>query len=104
MKTTKSLTKSSAILKTLSTLGLIALIAGAASIPDSRADDTMETKVKNTAEDAKTNSKKKVRKGKKAVRDATGNGDVVKDAKDSINNAGDDIKGSANKLNNKAKE
>jgi polyhydroxyalkanoate synthesis regulator phasin len=68
------------------------------------AADTAETQVKNQYEDAKTGTKKGVRKMKRKVRRATGNDNVAKDAKDSLHDATDSLENTEKKLENKAKE
>jgi len=66
--------------------------------------DDAETQVKNKAEDAKTGTKKTVRKGKKQVRKATGTDTTAKDAQDTANDAKDEATGAANKMKNKANQ
>ena len=65
-----------------------------------KAEESME-KAKKTAKDtnenAKRDIKKHARKGKKHVRDATGNEDKVQDMKDEANNAADSVEAEANK-------
>jgi uncharacterized membrane protein YtjA (UPF0391 family) len=63
--------------------------------------ETAGAKVNDTANDAKTTTKKVARNTKRQVRDATGNHSATKDAKDSINNGADDVSNSAKKASNK---
>ncbi len=63
-----------------------------------------ETSIKNTAIDAKTNTKKEFRKVKRTVRKAVGNDTAGKDIKDKANDIGDDLKGAKQKAKNKVNE
>lgn len=70
--------------------------------PMARADETIGDKADKTAVDAKKTGRAVHRKGKKAARKATGNDNVVDDAKDRIDesakNAKDDVKHTKRKL------
>lgn len=85
--------KSIAALVTLGTLSLGAV--------QSYAEETWGEKIENQADEAKKDTKKGVRKAKKGVRNATGNEDRGKDAKESLENAGDDVGTGAKKLKRK---
>ena len=86
--------------KILVALAVVVLFAPAVS----SAEDTLETKVKDQSSDTKTSVKKGVRHMKKGARKATGTDTPVKDAKDHLNDAGDDIQNTTHKLENKATE
>ncbi len=81
------------------TIGSVALMTGLVSF--AFAEETTIEKVQAATGDAKVSTKKAARKVRKKVRDATGNDSVVKDAKDSLNNAGDDVSNAAKKAKNK---
>jgi peptidoglycan hydrolase CwlO-like protein len=65
------------------------------------AEETTGEKIEDKASEVKKDTKKSGRKFKKSVRDATGNHSATDDAKDSLNNAGDDISHGAKKIKNK---
>ena len=65
------------------------------------AEETTGEKIDSSARDAKASTKKTMRKGKKKVRDATGNGSVKEDTKDAAKNAGDSLTNTAKDLKNK---
>ena len=82
------------------TAALLSLaLAGIVSLgsPLVRAEDSVVKDVKDAGSDAKTNTKKGVRKAKRKVRKATGNDSVSKDIKDGINDVGDDMSNAAEK-------
>ena len=63
-----------------------------------------KTSVKNAAEDVKTDTKKGVRKMNRKGRKIMGTDNLGKDAKDQVNDWGDDAKGAHNKAKNKMHE
>jgi hypothetical protein len=63
----------------------------------SLAEESTVNKVKDDAGDVKTNTKKLARTTKRKVRKATGNDNVLKDAKDKANDVGDDVSNEADK-------
>lgn len=65
------------------------------------AETTTAEKAENAVQDAKTGSKKAVRKVKKGIRDATGNESAKEDLKDSAKNAGDELSDATKKAENK---
>lgn len=65
------------------------------------ANETTGEKITSGARDVKVDAKKSVRKGKKKVRDATGNGSIVEDAKDVGNNTMDSMDAGAKKMKDK---
>jgi hypothetical protein len=69
-----------------------------------QADETIETKVKNAAEDVKTDAKKNTRKAKRKARKARGEDNVIKDAGDKVQDAGDDVNKETKKAKNKLEE
>jgi len=68
----------------------------------SHAEESDTNKVKDAVGDTATDTKKAVRKGKRHVRKATGNDNAVKDAKDKVNDAGDDLSNESDKAKRKA--
>jgi len=66
-----------------------------------QAEDSATTKVENTASDAKTDTKKSVRKMKRKTRKAAGTDTVGKDLKDSANDAKDNMQNTTDKTKNK---
>jgi uncharacterized membrane protein YtjA (UPF0391 family) len=68
-----------------------------APVKSLNADDSTGAKVQKSADDASTSVKKGTRTAKRKVRKATGNDNIAKDAKDKVNDAGDDISNSAKK-------
>lgn len=64
-------------------------------------DETLPEKVETGVDEVKKDSKKSVRKAKKKHRDSTGQGNVMKDAKDQVKNTGDDIEHEAKKAERK---
>lgn len=58
--------------------------------PSVKAEETRGEKIEAGAKDAKTTVKKKGRKLKKKIRDATGNESIVEDVKDGAKNLKDD--------------
>lgn len=65
------------------------------------AEETTGEKITSGARDVKVDAKKSVRKGKKKVRNATGNGSIVEDAKDVGNNTMDSMDAGAKKMKDK---
>jgi uncharacterized protein (DUF2141 family) len=70
--------------------------------PRAQANETAVESVQNSVGDAKTDTKKGGRSAKKKIRDATGNGSMTEDVKDTAKNAGDDISNTASKVKRKA--
>jgi hypothetical protein len=68
------------------------------------AEDRVETKVKNAAEDTSTDVKKSVRKAKRGVRKALGTDTKAKEAKDGVEDRKDELNSTVNKIQNKADE
>jgi hypothetical protein len=68
-----------------------------------RADDSATTKIENGASDAKTSTKKGVRKAKRKMRKAAGTDTVGKDIKDSANDTKDNMENAKDKTENKLK-
>jgi hypothetical protein len=66
------------------------------------AEETTGEKIQNHVDDAKKDTKKTFRKAKRKTRDAMGNGSIVKDAKDGIDDASDEITTGAKKIKRKA--
>lgn len=64
------------------------------------ANEGAADKAADKMEDAKAGTKKMVRKGKRKFRKATGTDSKSKDFKDSMDDAGDDIKKNVNKATN----
>ena len=65
------------------------------------AEETTGEKMDSSVRDAKAGTKKTMRKGKKKVRDATGNGSVKEDMKDAAKNTGDSLENTAKDVKNK---
>ncbi len=82
---------------------LMAGLLPLASSHKAQADDSVKTKVENTAGDIKTEAKVDARKVKRTVRDKTGNGSVIKDAKDMGNDVGDKVGNQVDKAKRDAK-
>lgn len=68
------------------------------------ADDSVQTKAKDEFSDMKTNVSKGVRKSKKNVRKARGTNTATKDAKDKVNDVGDDLENSKEKLEHRVND
>ncbi len=66
-----------------------------------RAEETVGEKVQNAAGDVKTSVKKSHRAAKRHTRKALGNDSVLKDAKDKVQDTGDDLSNDAKKLKRK---
>ena len=56
-----------------------------------QADDTAGSRVNDSAQDVRRDTKKSVRSGKREVRKATGNNTVIDSAKDKVNDAKDNV-------------
>ena len=65
------------------------------------ADETLGDKVQDAGTDVKRDTKKSVRGMKRSGRKATGNDNVLKDGKDALNDAGDNIEAGAKKAKRK---
>jgi uncharacterized membrane protein YtjA (UPF0391 family) len=81
-------------------IGFGVLLASAccfAPVKSVNADDSTGAKVEKSADDAGTSVKKSKRTVNRKVRKATGNDNIAKDAKDKMNDTGDDIKNSEQK-------
>lgn len=77
------------------------LALGLAAAPFAHAED-FGNKAADATGDVKTQTKKSVRTAKRNVRKATGNDSAVKDARDSVNDAGDQMQNDAAKAKRKA--
>jgi uncharacterized membrane protein len=86
-------------------LGLITAIAlGSTFISRvTHADDSPATKVGDAAGDVKTDVKKGIRTANRNKRKALHNDNVLKDARDKANDAGDDISNGADKVKRHSK-
>jgi hypothetical protein len=81
---------------------LFALVAISLSMPTlfcvkSVAAENTDTKIKNEAGDLSTGTKKVARKGAQKMRKATGNDNVINDAKDKGNDVKDDVSNDVDK-------
>lgn len=70
---------------------------------DSIAEESTTNKIKDEAGDIKTDVKKTARSGSQSVRKATGNDTMYKDAKDKVNDVGDDLSNQAAKAKRRNK-
>lgn len=66
-----------------------------------QAEETTGEKIENKAGDIKTDAKKTGRKVRREARKATGQDSVIKDAKDKVHDASDDVSNAAKKAKNK---
>jgi hypothetical protein len=82
----------------------MAVLSVSAGVNRALADDNTGTKINNAAEDAKTNTSKTVRKGKKTARNATGTNSVSKNAQDTANDTKNDAENRVNKMKNEANQ
>ncbi|MBC7385424.1 MAG: hypothetical protein H7301_04565 [Cryobacterium sp.] len=82
-------------------LGIIVAGLAVSSLGSAIAEESTGEKIGSEARDTKVTAKKHMRKGKKKVRDATGNHSTTEDMKDGANNAMDSTKAGAEKLKDK---
>jgi len=75
---------------------------GSVILPIAKAEESTTNKVKDSVDDATTKAKKTARAEKRKVREATGTDNLGKDAKDKVNDVGDDVSNSANKVKRNA--
>ena len=78
-------------------LGFCSVGAFRFSYLESGASESAFSKSQDVATDAKTRTKKTIRKAKRKIRKVTGQDSVLKDTKDEFNDIGDDLSGSAEK-------
>ena len=76
-------------------------VAFTLSVVSAFGEETSGEKLNSEARDAKSSTKKNWRKTKKTVRDATGNGSMKADAKDTAKNVGDSVEDAAKDVKNK---
>ena len=87
--------------KYLSMTAILATLAGFSSLALAHDDDKTMDKLKDKAGDVKTDAKRANRKMKRKVRKARGDDNVLKDARDELNDAGDNISNEADKAKRK---